>query len=56
MTSLGWVGASRATGEEAKHYNVLQKLAYAVVLLGLGPLIVLTGLTMSPTIDAAAPW
>ena len=44
------------TGEEAKHYNVLQKLAYAVVLLGLGPLIVLTGLTMSPTIDAAAPW
>lgn len=44
------------TSEDAKHYNVLQKLAYAAVILGLGPLIVLTGLTMSPTIDAAAPW
>jgi thiosulfate reductase cytochrome b subunit len=44
------------TGDDAKHYNVLQKLAYAGVIFGLGPLIVLTGLTMSPTIDAAAPW
>jgi thiosulfate reductase cytochrome b subunit len=44
------------TGGEAKHYNVLQKLAYAAVILVFGPLIVLTGLTMSPTIDAAAPW
>ncbi|MGE3152936.1 MAG: cytochrome b/b6 domain-containing protein [Nitrospiraceae bacterium] len=44
------------TGDDVKHYNVLQKLAYAAVILGLGPLIVLTGLTMSPTIDAAAPW
>ena len=44
------------TGEAATRYNVLQKLAYAGVLLVLGPLIVLTGLTMSPTIDAAWPW
>lgn len=44
------------TGEAAKHYNVLQKLAYAGVVLGLGPLIVLTGLTMSPTVDTAWPW
>lgn len=44
------------TSEDAKHYNVLQKLAYTAVILGVGPLIVLTGLTMSPTIDAAAPW
>lgn len=44
------------TGEEARNYNVLQKLADAAVILGIGPLIVLTGLTMSPTIDAAAPW
>lgn len=43
-------------GEEAKHYNVIQKLAYLVVIFGLGPLIVLTGLTMSPTIDTAFPW
>lgn len=44
------------TGEGAKRYNVLQKLAYASVVLGLGPLVVLTGLTMSPTVDTAWPW
>ena len=43
------------TGEAAKRYNVLQKLAYLGVLFGLLPLIVLTGLTMSPTMDAAFP-
>jgi thiosulfate reductase cytochrome b subunit len=42
-------------GEAAKHYNVLQKLAYFSVIFILGPLIVLTGLTMSPTMDAAFP-
>lgn len=43
-------------GEDAKRYNVLQKMAYMGVLFGLAPLIVLSGLTMSPTIDAAFPW
>jgi len=43
------------SGEEAKHYNVLQKIAYTGVIFGLGPLIVLTGLSMSPAIDAAFP-
>lgn len=43
-------------GEEAKRYNVLQKLAYMVILFVVAPLIVLTGLTMSPTIDTAFPW
>lgn len=43
-------------GKEAKRYNVLQKLAYATVLFIVAPLIVLTGLTMSPTIDTAFPW
>jgi thiosulfate reductase cytochrome b subunit len=42
-------------GEKAKRYNGLQKLAYCLVLFVLGPLIVLTGLTMSPTMDAAFP-
>jgi thiosulfate reductase cytochrome b subunit len=42
-------------GEEAKHYNVMQKLAYTGVIFGLAPLIVLTGLTMSPAVDAAFP-
>ncbi len=43
-------------GEAAARYNVLQKLAYLSVLVVLLPLIVLTGLTMSPTMDAAWPW
>jgi len=43
-------------GEEAKRYNVLQKIAYTGVIFGLGSLIVLTGLSMSPMIDAAFPW
>ncbi|MDX5379647.1 MAG: cytochrome b/b6 domain-containing protein [Halomonas sp.] len=43
-------------GEEARHYNLLQKLAYLLVLFIVMPLVVLTGLTMSPTMDAAWPW
>jgi thiosulfate reductase cytochrome b subunit len=43
-------------GDEAKRYNVLQKLAYAGILFIIAPLIVLTGLAMSPTIDTAFPW
>jgi thiosulfate reductase cytochrome b subunit len=42
-------------GEKARHYNALQKLAYCFVLFVLAPLIVLTGLTMSPTMDSAFP-
>jgi thiosulfate reductase cytochrome b subunit len=42
-------------GEEARRYNGLQKLAYSGVIFVLGPLIVLTGLSMSPTMDAAFP-
>jgi thiosulfate reductase cytochrome b subunit len=44
------------TGEAARHYNVLQKLVYCAVLFVLLPGIVLTGLTMSPFMDAAWPW
>ena len=43
-------------GDEAKRYNVLQKLAYIIILFVVAPLIVLTGLTMSPMIDTAFPW
>ncbi len=42
-------------GQEARYYNVLQKLAYLFVVFGLGPLALLTGLAMSPTIDAGFP-
>jgi thiosulfate reductase cytochrome b subunit len=42
-------------GDEAKRYNVLQKLAYLIVALVLLPLMLLTGLAMSPGMDAAFP-
>jgi thiosulfate reductase cytochrome b subunit len=42
-------------GEAARRYNVLQKLAYLGVLLALLPLMVLTGMTMSPSLDAIFP-
>jgi thiosulfate reductase cytochrome b subunit len=35
---------------------VLQKLAYFGVIFVLAPLILATGLTMSPGFDAACPW
>jgi len=40
----------------AASYNVLQKLAYCAVFFLLFPLIILTGLIMSPGINAAWPW
>jgi thiosulfate reductase cytochrome b subunit len=43
------------TGERAKRYNVLQKLAYLFVIVVLLPLAVLMGLAMSPRLDAALP-
>lgn len=39
-----------------RDYNVLQKLSYAGVLLVLMPLMIATGLAMSPGFNAAAPW
>lgn len=44
------------TGPEAINYNVLQKLAYGSVLFVLLPAIILSGLAMSPALDAAWPW
>ncbi len=42
-------------GEEALHYNVLQKLAYLSVIVAF-PVLILAGLTMSPAMDGAFPW
>ena len=39
-----------------RDYNVLQKLAYASVLFLALPLMIATGLTMSPGFNAIAPW
>ncbi len=44
------------TGNAARHYNALQKLAYFGVIFVLAPVILATGLTLSPGIDAACPW
>ena len=43
-------------GEAATRYNVIQKLSYLAVVLGLLPLQLLAGLAMSPGFDAVAPW
>ena len=43
------------TGEAAKHYNVLQKLAYLGVIFVLLPLVVLMGFAMSPWLDSIIP-
>ena len=44
------------TGKAAMQYNILQKLAYGGVLFVLLPGAILTGLTMSPGMNAALPW
>lgn len=38
------------------HYNVLQKLTYGLVLFVLLPVVILTGVSMSPGLNAAWPW
>lgn len=43
-------------GEAARRYNVIQKWTYLLVILVLLPLMVLTGLCMSPGVNAVAPW
>lgn len=42
-------------GEAARQYNVLQKITYLAVVFLLFPLLLLTGLTMSPAVTAAIP-
>lgn len=42
--------------EHHGRYNSLQKLSYGIVLLVFFPLMIATGLTMSPGMDAGWPW
>jgi Ni/Fe-hydrogenase b-type cytochrome subunit len=44
------------TGAAALRYNVLQKASYIGVIFVLLPLVIFTGLTMSPGMNAAWPW
>ncbi len=43
-------------GEEAKRYNVIQKLTYFIVVIVLLPVQILAGLAMSPGMDSVTPW
>jgi thiosulfate reductase cytochrome b subunit len=43
------------SGNEARRYNVLQKLSYLAVIFVLLPVLVLAGLAMSPRLDAGFP-
>ncbi|HEY7641078.1 MAG TPA: cytochrome b/b6 domain-containing protein [Steroidobacteraceae bacterium] len=45
----------RPRGEDATRYNVLQKLSYLLVIFVLLPLMVLTGMAMSPRLDSLLP-
>ena len=43
-------------GRSARQYSPLQKASYIAVIFVLLPLAILTGLTLSPGMDAAWPW
>jgi thiosulfate reductase cytochrome b subunit len=49
-------GHARLRFPRARSYNVIQKLTYLTVILILLPLMLLTGLCMSPGFNATAPW
>ena len=52
---LDHIRLEHPSGEAAKRYNILQRLAYlGLIVLVLG--MVMSGLSMSPGIDAFAPW
>ncbi|MBV7483200.1 cytochrome b/b6 domain-containing protein [Bordetella sp. BOR01] len=53
---LGHARLRFAKGSEARRYNALQKITYLLVALVLLPLMVLTGLTMSPGLNAVFPF
>lgn len=43
-------------GHEAGTYNVLQKFSYIGIIFVVLPMMILTGITMSPAMNAAWPW
>lgn len=47
---------ARLRFHHTREYSVLQKLAYGSVLVVMLPLMILTGLAMSPGMNAALPW
>lgn len=49
------IGLRRPDGAASRRYSLLQRISYAAVVFVLLPLMLLTGLTMSPAVTAAAP-
>ncbi len=47
---------ARLRFHHGRDYNTLQKLAYATVIFVMFPLMIVTGLAMSPSVDALVPW
>src|ERR1700730_2134921 len=45
----------RPSEEESRSYNVLQRLTYLSVIFLLSPLIIITGLAMSPAVTSVFP-
>ena len=43
-------------GDEARRYNAIQKATYMAVIFIILPMMVMTGLTMSPAVNASQPW
>jgi thiosulfate reductase cytochrome b subunit len=50
------VRLERPGSEEAFSYNVLQRITYLGVIFGLFPLLIWTGLAMSPALTSVYPW
>jgi thiosulfate reductase cytochrome b subunit len=46
----------RPEAAEAHSYNPMQRATYLVVIFGLIPFVIWTGLAMSPAFSAAMPW
>jgi thiosulfate reductase cytochrome b subunit len=52
----GHLRFKRPSENEAWSYNVLQRLSYLLVIFVLIPLVIWTGLVLSPAVESAVPW
>lgn len=50
-----YLSGARPNAAESHSYNVVQRTAYLVVIFVLFPLVIWTGLALSPAFDSAAP-
>ena len=52
---VGHLRLRQASQEDAWSYNLIQRLAYLLVIFFLFPMVIWTGLAMSPAVDSAIP-